>query len=140
MNVRRDTLDEREEDFYQGLYTQSRAQFNTYVASGTLLNNYAHIFDLLMRLRQAVDHPYLVIHSQSARRHQDNIQLRETTTVPTLNGQMDHLEERLCSICRENSEDQVTSQCGHDFCRSCATELISSISSSRSQKPHSLRS
>ncbi|RQM19438.1 hypothetical protein B5M09_011584 [Aphanomyces astaci] len=36
------------------------AQFNTYVSAGTLLNNYAHIFDLLIRLRQAVDHPYLV--------------------------------------------------------------------------------
>ncbi|RHY91072.1 hypothetical protein DYB37_004367 [Aphanomyces astaci] len=42
------------------IYTQSKAQFNTYVSAGTLLNNYAHIFDLLIRLRQAVDHPYLV--------------------------------------------------------------------------------
>lgn len=41
-------------------------QFNTYVASGVLLQNYAHVFDLLIRLRQAVDHPYLVVHSQTA--------------------------------------------------------------------------
>ena len=27
------------------------------VAAGTVLNNYAHIFDLLIRLRQAVNHP-----------------------------------------------------------------------------------
>ncbi|RHZ18710.1 hypothetical protein DYB31_016113, partial [Aphanomyces astaci] len=53
VRVRRDALDEREKDFYE-------AQFNTYVSAGTLLNNYAHIFDLLIRLRQAVDHPYLV--------------------------------------------------------------------------------
>ena len=25
-----------------------------------------HIFDLLIRLRQAVDHPYLVVHSATA--------------------------------------------------------------------------
>lgn len=33
--------------------------------TGTVLNNYAHIFDILIRLRQAVDHPYLVIYSES---------------------------------------------------------------------------
>ena len=36
-----------------------------YVDSGTVLNNYAHIFDLLIRLRQAVNHPYLVVYSAS---------------------------------------------------------------------------
>lgn len=35
-----------EQDFYQALYTQSQAQFDTYVAGGTILNNYAHIFDV----------------------------------------------------------------------------------------------
>ncbi|GIM01562.1 hypothetical protein Vretimale_6352, partial [Volvox reticuliferus] len=64
--LRRDRFDELEEDYYQALYTQSQAQFGAYVESGTLLNNYAHIFDLLIRLRQAVDHPYLVIFSATA--------------------------------------------------------------------------
>ena len=40
--------------------------FGSYVESGTVLNNYAHIFDLLIRLRQAVCHPYLVVHSATA--------------------------------------------------------------------------
>ncbi|KAJ9532020.1 hypothetical protein QJQ45_003725 [Haematococcus lacustris] len=53
-------------DFYEALYTQSQATFNTYVTSGVLLQNYAHVFDLLIRLRQAVDHPYLVVYSQTA--------------------------------------------------------------------------
>jgi DNA repair protein RAD16 len=34
-----------EEDFYNALYTQTTSSFNDYVADGTLLNNYAHIFD-----------------------------------------------------------------------------------------------
>ncbi|CAN0440996.1 unnamed protein product [Ascophyllum nodosum] len=67
VRVRQHRLDEREEDFYQALYTQSQAQFDTYVDSGTILNNYAHIFDILIRLRQAVDHPYLVIYSSTKR-------------------------------------------------------------------------
>ena len=36
----------------QALYTQSHARFSAYVNAGVLLNNYAHIFDLLTRLRQ----------------------------------------------------------------------------------------
>ena len=70
VTVRSERLDVKEEDFYSALYTQSQAQFNTYLQSGTVLNNYAHIFDILIRLRQAVDHPYLVIYSdaQTAKR------------------------------------------------------------------------
>lgn len=45
-------LDARETDFYQAIYTQSQAQFGGYVEAGTLLNNYAHVLDLLTRLRQ----------------------------------------------------------------------------------------
>ena len=52
--LRRDRFDEREKDFYDALYTQSQAQFGAYVQSGTVVNNYAHIFDLLIRLRQVL--------------------------------------------------------------------------------------
>jgi len=41
-----------EEDFYNALYTQTKSSFDDYVQEGTLLNNYAHIFDLLVRMRQ----------------------------------------------------------------------------------------
>ena len=51
VRVKEYPMDERESDFYEALYTQSKAQFDTYVASGTVLNNYAHIFDILIRLR-----------------------------------------------------------------------------------------
>lgn len=53
VSLRRDSLDKNEEEFYEALYTQSRLQFGTYAEAGTLMNNYAHIFDLLTRLRQA---------------------------------------------------------------------------------------
>lgn len=66
MTLRRLEFDPKEEDFYNAIYTQSQSEFSTYVQSDTVLNNYAHIFDLLIRLRQAVNHPYLVVHSASA--------------------------------------------------------------------------
>lgn len=50
--LRKDQFDEREEDFYEALYTQSQAQFDAYVQTSTVLNNYAHVFSLLVRLRQ----------------------------------------------------------------------------------------
>lgn len=52
--LRRDSFDEVERDYYEALYTQSRTEFGGYVESSTLLNNYAHIFELLIRLRQYV--------------------------------------------------------------------------------------
>lgn len=55
--LRKDRFDEREEDFYEALYTQSQAQFDSYVQTSTVLNNYAHVFSLLVRLRQ-VPHDY----------------------------------------------------------------------------------
>eukprot|EP01060_Flectonema_neradi_P004522 TRINITY_DN1292_c0_g1_i3.p1 TRINITY_DN1292_c0_g1~~TRINITY_DN1292_c0_g1_i3.p1 ORF type:complete len:1205 (+),score=247.80 TRINITY_DN1292_c0_g1_i3:162-3776(+) len=58
--VHRGTLDERELDFYEALYKKSTAKFDAYVEQDSLLHNYAHIFELLARLRQAVDHPLLV--------------------------------------------------------------------------------
>ena len=54
-----------ESEFYQSLYQRSKAEFDGYVASGTLANNYATILTLLLRLRQACDHPFLVLGKSS---------------------------------------------------------------------------
>jgi SNF2 family DNA or RNA helicase len=48
-------------------YNKCQIEFGDYVQEGTLLNNYAHVFDLIMRMRQAVDHPYLVTHGMATR-------------------------------------------------------------------------
>jgi len=112
----------------QAIYTQSKAQFNTYVSAGTLLNNYAHIFDLLIRLRQAVDHPYLVIYSKSnpaIQVPQENTRVVEELPI-TLDSPKNEVEI-LCGICHESVEDKVTSECCHDFCRGCVEEYIASL-------------
>ncbi|OQR93562.1 DNA repair protein [Thraustotheca clavata] len=127
--VRRDAMDEREKDFYESIYTQSKAQFNTYVSAGTLLNNYAHIFDLLIRLRQAVDHPYLVIYSNS----NPALQL-PTPEVPakedlplSVDVAKEREEEVICGFCHEPAEDTVASKCSHSFCKSCVEEYLTSL-------------
>src|SRR5690606_29925931 len=38
-------------------------QFDSFVKSGTVLQNYATVLELLLRLRQACNHPFLVLES-----------------------------------------------------------------------------
>ena len=66
IDIRETEMNEVERDFYESLYMLTRAKFDGYVKKGSVLHNYAHIFELLSRLRQACDHPYLVLHSKSA--------------------------------------------------------------------------
>ncbi|CAI5724884.1 unnamed protein product [Peronospora effusa] len=130
VRIRKDRLDDREKDFYEAIYTQSQAQFNTYVSAGTLLNNYAHIFDLLIRLRQAVDHPYLVIYSKSNPALQlpsSAAPLMEEQPFGTSGSCSSEDDEKLCAICHEDVEDGVIAKCGHEFCRECVKEYIESL-------------
>jgi DNA repair protein RAD16 len=96
------------------LFIQSQAQFNTYLVSGTVLNNYAHIFDILIRLRQAVDHPYLVIHSET---QSHNLQ----SAGPSDSAKFE------CDLCREPLENAVQARCGHWFCSSCIQDYVASV-------------
>ncbi|XP_020093229.1 DNA repair protein RAD16 isoform X1 [Ananas comosus] len=113
VTLRRDSLDENEQEFYEALYTQSRVQFDSYVTAGTLMNNYAHIFDLLTRLRQAVDHPYLVIYSKTAELPdgiKDNDGMKNT-----------------CGLCHDPAEDIVVTSCKHAFCKACLIDYSASL-------------
>jgi DNA repair protein RAD5 len=52
---------DEERDFYDALRTQTKVRFDTFVAEGRVLNNYATVLHMLLQLRQACDHPYLVL-------------------------------------------------------------------------------
>ena len=54
-------LSKEEQDFYSTLHSRSRAQFEAYVAEGRALTQYSSVLALLLRLRQACDHPFLVL-------------------------------------------------------------------------------
>mmetsp|Transcript_9469 Transcript_9469/g.11786 ORF Transcript_9469/g.11786 Transcript_9469/m.11786 type:complete len:1115 (+) Transcript_9469:115-3459(+) len=133
VRVKQHRLDEREEDFYQALYTQSQAQFNTYIDSGTVLHNYAHIFDILIRLRQAVDHPYLVIYSKTRNDGDASANSRALAAAEEAVGSGGDKqsaggeeEEESCGICHDPPERPVTSSCKHSFCFSCIENMMQS--------------
>jgi len=108
-----------EEDFYNALYTQTKTSFDDYDSSGNLRNNYAHVFDLLMRLRQSVDHPYLVVYSNKDKGAAGGGQ----SSGPAIaNGSAD------CDICHEPPTDRVVSSCCQAaFCRGCVLEYMSTL-------------
>ncbi|KAM1373317.1 hypothetical protein ACFX2I_024033 [Malus domestica] len=112
VSLRRDTLDIKEQGFYESIYNDTQSQFNAFVEEGTVMNNYAHIFDLLTRLRQAVNHPYLVVYSASAA-------LR--------NGSNINVNEKVCGICHEAAEDPVVTACEHVFCKACLLDFAASL-------------
>lgn len=114
IKLRRDKLSPEEEDFYSSMYTQSRTQFDTFVDQGTILHNYAHVFDLIMRLRQAVDHPYLIIHGS----------LASARMIPTRSRDATHHD--VCVLCQDDIEapDRSSAACGHAFHRDCAMEYL----------------
>ena len=82
-------------DFYTALHTASKVEFDTFATSGTVVHNFATIFGLLMRLRQAADHPYLV---------------KQTKLED---------DPGICGLCSGIAVEPATAKCGHTFCRAC---------------------
>ena len=96
-----------EKDFYTAIYTDSQLQYSAFADKGTLLHNYAHIFDLLTKLRQACDHPWLL----------------------TRRGALPQVEESefVCGCCHEDigpSEGKGVSACSHSFHKVCLEQYI----------------
>ncbi|CDJ48679.1 SNF2/RAD54 helicase family protein, putative [Eimeria brunetti] len=119
VSIRRDALSPQERDFYESLFKQTAIQFDSYVKSGTVLHNFAHIFDLLSRLRQAVDHPYLLIHG--------SLQSKEGC-MPLPTDSRNPQQTGVCAICQEDMDaiDMAQAKCGHAFHRLCVQEYIES--------------
>ncbi|KAG0210473.1 DNA repair protein rad16 [Mortierella sp. GBA30] len=109
MTVARYLFNEEEEDLYESLFSDTKRKFSTYVEQGTVLNNYANIFELLTKMRQMVDHPDLVLKKVKP-------------------GEVGLPETLVCSICQEEAEDPIVSKCHHLFCREDADQYITSSS------------
>ncbi|TKA68721.1 hypothetical protein B0A55_09337, partial [Friedmanniomyces simplex] len=103
--VHNEFFGEIERDFSSSIMSNTARQFDTYVAKGVMLNNYANIFGLIMQMRQVANHPDLLL-----KRH-----AQEGQNV------------LVCNICDEVAEEAIRSQCKHDFCRSCVKSYLQSV-------------
>jgi DNA repair protein RAD16 len=87
------------------------------------MNNYAHIFDLLTKMRQATSHPYMVVHTKNSKN-------KFNGKNEVANGSV------YCDICHEPPTERVLSGCcGAGFCRSCVMEYISGSGGGRTPCP-----
>ena len=124
-----------EDDYYTALYSQTQATFNAFVTQGTVVNNYAHIFDLLIRLRQAVDHPWLVEYSATRmlsleqQNESDDKATEGTESVSASGASAVAAAASVCGICAEecyaDATQSVRAACGHLFCKGCLQDLMS---------------
>ncbi|XP_030522720.2 helicase-like transcription factor CHR28 isoform X2 [Rhodamnia argentea] len=115
-----------ERDFYTQLELDSRMQFKAYAAAGTVKQNYANILLMLLRLRQACDHPLLVNGYTSD--YLGNFSLQTAKKLPRnkLTNLLDCLETSLstCTSCNDTPDHPVVTICGHVFCYQCVSEYL----------------
>ncbi|KAK8561433.1 hypothetical protein V6N12_048504 [Hibiscus sabdariffa] len=133
-----------ERAFYTQLEADSRSLFKQYAAAGTLHQNYASILLMLLRLRQACDHPLLVkgFNSDSIRNSdsiqnsnsvqnsdpvgQVSVEMAKTLPREMLINLLNCLEASfaICLVCDDTPDDPVVTMCGHVFCYQCVSEYL----------------
>ncbi|XP_058195754.1 helicase-like transcription factor CHR28 isoform X2 [Rhododendron vialii] len=117
---------DEERDFYCRLEADSRAQFAEYVAEGTVKQNYVNILLMLLRLRQACDHPLLIRGYNSSSAWRSTVEKAKKLPREKQVCLLNCLEASLaiCGICNDPPEDAVVTSCGHVFCNQCVSEHL----------------
>nr|XP_043629228.1 DNA repair protein RAD5A isoform X2 [Erigeron canadensis] len=128
---------EAEKDFYDALFKRSKVKFDQFIEQGRVLHNYASILELLLRLRQCCDHPFLVMSRGDTQDFSDLGKLakrflkggkdaieegKEAPSKAYIQEVVKELqkgEEGECPICLEAFEDAVLTPCAHRLCREC---------------------
>ena len=145
MKVTKIPFMKEEEDFYKALWDNAKTKFNKYVEIGTVLRNYAHILELLLRLRQACDHPNLVVSSRS--KNAKNVNkllekyLKESHTIDSSSENFTNIFNRCnindieCLICLEMIDTPVITPCGHLFCKECIEREFTNLNTKNTKCP-----
>ncbi|KAM0963219.1 hypothetical protein ACFX15_021781 [Malus domestica] len=132
--------------FYDALFKRSKVQFDQFVAQGKVLHNYANILELLLRLRQCCNHPYLVMSSADSQKiksrndphkfadfenlarkfleasHDSSSSKQIVPTQAYVEEVVESIrrgENKECPICLEFADDPVLTPCAHKMCREC---------------------
>ncbi|CAN0912887.1 Helicase-like transcription factor CHR28 [Linum grandiflorum] len=126
IELKRVEFTDDERCFYSRLESDSRAQFKEYAAAGTLKKNYVNILLMLLRLRQACDHPLLVRGYESVALGRSSTEMAKTLPPEARICLLNCLEASLaiCGLCNDPPEDAVVSVCGHVFCNQCISEHL----------------
>ncbi|WJX73632.1 hypothetical protein P8452_57391 [Trifolium repens] len=116
----------------------SQVKFDKFVEQGRVLHNYASILELLLRLRQCCDHPFLVMSCGDTQEFSDLNKLAKRFLRGTGNASEGEVKDAVsrayveevveelrrgeqgeCPICLEAFEDAVLTPCAHRLCQEC---------------------
>ncbi|EFH61415.1 hypothetical protein ARALYDRAFT_318431 [Arabidopsis lyrata subsp. lyrata] len=112
--------------FYRKLELYSRLKFEEYAADGTLHEHMAYLLLMLLRLRQACNHPQLVkgySHSDTIEEMSDEVIVAPREDFIMFLDLL-KLSSTICSVCSDPPKDPVVTLCGHVFCYECVSGNI----------------
>jgi len=108
----------KELELYNALASSGKQQFGRMLREEKVLQNYAYVLEILLRMRQACDHVRLV----PERYHSAGFENLTQDALSNLKRLSVLLEESVpedCSICLSDVEDPVITPCCHFFCSKC---------------------
>lgn len=117
--------------FYQALEVQQQLKFNKYLRNGAVMKNYIHILILLLRLRQACDHPFLLknLGIPEGTKLDEKQMIKLACRLPSDVVQRLKRQQRFeCLLCSSVTDNPViVYPCGHHICSSCFTASVSVV-------------
>ncbi|EPS67509.1 hypothetical protein M569_07265, partial [Genlisea aurea] len=115
-----------ERSFYTKIETDSRNLFKEYAAAGTVNQNYANILLMLLRLRQACDHPLLVKDFSNDPLGKDSSDMAKILPRDLTVNLLKNLEDSfaICHVCNDPPENAVVTMCSHVFCYQCVSYYL----------------
>ena len=147
ITIRDVTFSDEEKFCYDIINAQAIEIVQRYQARGQLLKHYAHIFALMMRLRQLCCHRELIKEIDWTKTIEDKSNIeKELQKLMTAEGGGDLNDQERekvlarqlrrmildgvtddCSICLDDLKTPVITPCAHVFCRPCIERVIETI-------------
>lgn len=120
-------FDKEQQDFYKALETKQRLKFNKYLKKGLTGKSYTYILVLLLRLRQACDHPHLIRDlgiPDGAILDGDGMTNLAAEFDDAISGRILKMDKFRCPMCEEAAENPLLIYpCGHPICGGCFSTL-----------------
>ncbi|KAH9464311.1 hypothetical protein Pst134EB_003839 [Puccinia striiformis f. sp. tritici] len=139
-------LNRKERMVYDMVYNNAKSEYMEYLGQGTVLSNVTAILAILMRLRQAVLHPLLVLkklkispsstddvktvakmleeYENSPYGSFANSQWKDLEKKLKGNHELGGVEEEECVMCLDVMDSRVYLPCMHAFCKECIMNYI----------------